>query len=144
MGTLNITNCYSTYDILGYSGLGGIIGQSKAGLIVNITKTFAWNPSVVAFRDAAGKYSSGAFGGSISGTNTISGCFRNAGLQFTDPFRTIQTHADLAAGTPEGAANQNAYDSTPSAEKTLTDAARKAGWSSDVWDFSGAVPVLKK
>ena len=96
------------------------------------------------FRDAADKYSSGAFGGSISGTNTISGCFRNAGLQFTDPFRTIQTHADLAAGTPEGAANQNAYDSTPSAEKTLTDAAKKAGWSSDIWNFSDAVPVLKK
>ena len=143
-GTLNITNCYSTSDILGYSGLGGIVGQSAASLKTNITKSFAWNPSIVAFRDAGDKYSSGAFAGSISGTNTISGCFRNPDLQFTDPFRTIQTHADLAAGTPEGSANQHAYDSTPSAEKTLTDAAKKAGWSSDIWDFSGAVPVLKR
>jgi len=143
-GALTINNCYSTYDILGYSGLGGIIGQSKAGLTVTITKSFAWNPSVIAFRDAGDKYSSGAIGGSISGINTITGCFRHPEMVFTDPFRTIQTHGDLSAGTPEGAANQNAYDGTPSSEATLTAAAKKAGWSEAVWDFSTDVPLIRK
>ena len=143
-GALTINNCYSTYDILGYSGLGGIIGQSAASLTVTIAKSFAWNPSVIAFRDADSKYSSGAVGGSISGTNTITGCFRNPGMVFSDPYRTIQIHGDLSAGTPEGAANQHAYDGTPSAEATLTAAARKAGWSETVWDFSTDVPSIHK
>lgn len=143
-GDLTINNCYSTYDILGYSGLGGIIGQSRAGLTVTITKSFAWNPSVIAFREADSKYSSGAIGGSISGINTIIGCFRNPAMVFVDPFRTVQTHGDLSAGTPEGAANQNAYDGTPSSETTLTAAARKAGWSETVWDFSADVPIIHK
>jgi hypothetical protein len=65
-------------------------------------------------------------------------------MVFSDPFRTIQTHGDLSAGTPEGAANQNAYDGTPSSEATLTAAAKKAGWSEAVWDFSTDVPLIRK
>ena len=142
-GVLTITDCYSTGDILGYSGLGGILGQSKTGITVNLTRCFAWNPSIVAFRDGADKYSSGAVAGCASGTDYFSGCFRNPDMVFTDPFRSIQTHGDIAGGTPEGDANQHAYDASPSAEKTLTDAAKKAGWSASVWDFTGPVPVLK-
>ena len=44
---------------------------------------------------------------------------------------------------PASAANNNAYDAQPSSEATLTAAAKKAGWSESVWNFSGDVPVLK-
>lgn len=151
-GELVVENCYSTYAIHAYSGAGGILGIALAAGPTVMKNSFAWNSSVTAFRTSAANYSSGAFAGSAEGKNTISGCFRHPQLQFTDPFRTMKTHGDLANGTPEndnetnaedGNTHQNAYDAQPSAEETLTAAAKKAGWSEDIWDFSGDIPVLK-
>ena len=143
-GKALVKNCYSTGILEGYSGIGGILGQGIAGIEIEISQCFAWNPSITAHREVADKYSSGAIAASAAGKCTFTGCHRNPQMVFTDPFRTIQEHKDLAGGTPEGAANQWAFDGIPSTEATLSAAAKKAGWPSDVWDFSGAVPVLKK
>lgn len=149
-GELTIENCYSTYNMLCYSGAGGVFGQTKAGTL-NIIKTFAWNPKVITYR-ASDKYSSGAFAGCIAQACTITGCFRNPNMEFVDPYRQIKNHGDVANAVLENdiehnpakpTANNNAYDAMPSEEATLSAAAQKAGWSADVWDFSGDVPVLK-
>lgn len=149
-GVLTIENCYSTYDMLSYSGAGGIFGQTKAGTLV-INKTFAWNPRIITYR-APDKYSSGAFAGCIAQKCTITNCFRNPQMEFVDPYRSLKDHTDNndavipndAAENPKApTANNNAYDAQPSAEATLSAAAQKAGWSASIWDFSGDVPVLK-
>ena len=151
-GVLTIENCYSTYDMLCYSGAGGIFGQCKdVGATFNITKCFAWNPRLITFR-ATDKYSSGAFAGCIANKCTITGCYRNPAMEFVDPYRSLKDHADIEGGIPANdvaenpaspSANNNAYDAQPSTEATLSAAAQKAGWSASVWDFSGDVPVLK-
>lgn len=149
-GVLTIENCYSNYDMLSYSGAGGVFGQSKAGTLT-INKTFAWNPRVITYR-APDKYSSGAFAGCIAQACTITNCFRNPQMEFVDPYRSLKDHADIAGAViPNDAAenpnkptaNNNAYDASPSAEATLSAAAKKLGWDESVWDFSGDVPVLK-
>jgi hypothetical protein len=143
-GVAQIKNCYSTIKIDGYSGLGGLVGQGVAGLEITMTNCFAWNPSITATRDAADKYSSGAIAASVSGKNTFTGNFRNPALVLTDPFRTIQNHEDLAAATPEGDANQHAFDGKPAAESaTVSSLAKAAGWDETVWDLSGNLPKLK-
>lgn len=149
-GVLTIENCYSNYDMLSYSGAGGVFGQTKAGTLT-INKTFAWNPRVITYR-APDKYSSGAFAGCIAQACTITNCFRNPQMEFVDPYRSLKDHADIAGAViPNDAAenptkptaNNNAYDASPSAEATLSAAAKKLGWDESVWDFSGDVPVLK-
>ncbi len=149
-GILNIDNCYSNYDMLCYSGAGGVFGQTKAGTLT-ITKTFAWNPKLITYR-ATDKYSSGAFAGCIAQACTITDCYRNPNMEFVDPWRSLKDHADIAGAVipndveenpAKPSANNNAYDAQPSAEATLTAAAQKAGWSATIWDFSGDVPVLK-
>ena len=118
---------------------------------MNITKTFAWNPGIITYR-ATDKYSSGAFAGCIATKCTITDCYRNPDMEFVDPWRTLKDHGDINEGTPANdvadnpaspTANNNAFDAQPSAEATLSAAAKKAGWSESVWDFSGDVPVLK-
>lgn len=149
-GNLTIENCYSTYDMLSYSGAGGVFGQTKAGTLT-ISKTFAWNPRVITYR-APDKYSSGAFAGCIAQACTITNCFRNPNMEFVDPYRTLKDHADVAGAVipndvennpNKPTANNNAYDAQPSAEATLSAAAKKLGWDAAVWDFTGDVPVLK-
>ena len=144
-GVAQIKNCYSTLTISGYSGLGGILGQGMANLEMTMTNCIAWNPAITATRDAAYKYSSGAVAASASGTNTFTGNLRNPALVLTDPFRTIQNHEDLTAGTPEGEANQHAFDGKPAAaDATVSSLAKAAGWDETVWDLSGNLPVFKK
>lgn len=143
-GAAVIRNCYSIMDIHGYSGNGGLFGvNTAAACSLEIVNSFAWNAVIEASRETADKYSSGAMIGSAACPVTVSGSFRNPNMSFADAFRSLETHGDCSAKTLDGAANQMAYDSTPSAEATLTAAAKKAGWSSSVWDFSGDVPVLK-
>jgi hypothetical protein len=69
-----------------------------------------------------------------------------------DPYRTLKDHADVAGAVipndvennpNKPTANNNAYDAQPSAEATLSAAAKKLGWDANIWDFSGDVPVLK-
>ena len=143
-GAAVIRNCYSIMDIHGYSGNGGLFGvNTAAACSLEIVNSFAWNAVIEASRETEDKYSSGAMIGSAACPVTVSGSFRNPNMSFADAFRSLETHGDCSAKTLDGAANQKAYDSTPSAEATLTAAAKKAGWSSSVWDFSGDVPVLK-
>ena len=142
-GVLTINNCFMSGSIEGYSGLGSIIGQSKSGLTMKMSNCIAWSPSIKATRDASDKYSSGAIGGSISGTNTVTGCVRRGDMEFSDPYRSIQTHGDLSAATPAGEANQHAYDGAPTSATTISEAAKAAGWDETVWDLSGETPTLK-
>lgn len=141
-GTLVVNNSFFSGSLTGFSGLGAIVGQSKAGLTIKIQKCFAWSPSITASRTAETNYSSGVLGGSTSGTCTYSGCLRRSDLSFTDPFREMTTHADITATKISGADNQHAFDGTPT-DKTLVEVAKAAGWSESIWDFSTEIPTIK-
>ena len=142
-GTLSISNCFMSGSIDGYSGLGAILGQSKSGLTVKLSNCIAWSPSIKASRSDNAKYSSGAVCGSISGTNTITGCVRRNDMNFSDPFRNLQSHGNLSASRPSGAENQHAYDGSPTSATTISAAAKIAGWDETVWDLSGTTPTFK-
>lgn len=144
-GSILIENCYSTVEIDGYSGCGGIFGvKTASGTPLEVKNSFAWNKKIVSSRESADKYGSGAVAGCAGGdANTFTGCHRHPDMEFIDEFRTLQTHGDLVNGVPEGEKNQNSYDGIPSPAKSLSEAAKAAGWSADVWDMSASEPVLK-
>ena len=153
-GVITIENCYSDYKWNGYSGIGGMVGVTVAAATVNVNNCIAWNPYITINRETGDKHGSGAIAGNIQGKCTITGCLRNPEMVFTDPFgRTLENHADIADGTPAniggegtsnpaGTSNQNSFDGMPASSTNLCEVAQAAGWSTSIWDFSGAVPVL--
>ena len=145
-GAAVIRNCYSTTTIDGYSGNGGIFGVCTAQsptATLEIYNCYAWNDKIVCSREAADKYGSGALIGACACNVTVSACFRNPDMEFVDGFRTVESHADCSAKVLEGATNQQSHDSMPASESNLSALAQTAGWSAAIWDFSGAVPMLK-
>lgn len=143
-GKVKIENCYTDMTFHGYSGLGSILGLNAAAATgTEITKCFGWCPSITAFREAGDKYSSGALVGCSLANITVAGCFRSPSLTFSDGFRTMGEQADIAGAIPPGDANQQAFDGMPATTDNLNEVAQGAGWSADVWDFSGAKPQLK-
>ena len=144
-GKTVIKNCYSTMTIDGYSGNGGLFGVCTATsptATLEILNSFAWNDKIICSREAADKYGSGAIIGSTACEVTVTGCFRNPNMEFTDGFRSLESHADVAGKVVDGATNQKAFDAMPATE-SLKALAQKAGWSTSVWDFSGEYPTLK-
>lgn len=142
-GKVTIKDCYTDMTFIGYSGLGSILGLNAAAATgTEISNCFGWCPSITAFREAGDKYSSGALVGCSLAPITVAGCFRSPSLVFADGFRTMGDQTDIAGAIPAGDANQQAFDGMPAASANLCEVAQAAGWSTSIWDFSGAVPVL--
>ena len=146
---LVVKNCYALGEVNVSRGAGGIVGQVK-GVAPVVEGCIAWN-SIKTNRSAA-QYSPGAIVGNIQIDGTYKKCYRKGDMSFTDVAMTLVDHDDIENGRPalpvyEGTtadSNQYAYhgkaaDSTDS----LSAVAQTIGWSTDVWDFSGALPVLK-
>ena len=167
-GSATITNCYATGDVAGSSfGVGGLIGViGGAGFIMS--KSAAWNTSVVPTSYGSGNWSSGSVAAVTFPTCTLTDNYRNPAMSLTAWWvpDADYSHPDVSSSTPlvvkdiatgelrpttatgTGSGNDNypqfAYHGKVEAGKTLSQlASMTLGWSSYVWDFTGDLPTLK-
>ena len=71
-------------------------------------------------------------------------------MVFEDVVMALTDHEDVVNGLPlypsytTNDNNQRAYHGkAAAADATISSVAQSLGWSSDIWDFSSAVPTLK-
>lgn len=158
-----VSNCYSA-GVVSASGFaaGGFVGFQSCELF-HATACAAWNTEVKAVNVGSGNWSSGAFSGVTHPKCTITNCYRNPVMTLTaywvpDP---DYSHPDVSASNPlikqDGTASaavstesgQPGYPQFPyhgklETGKTLSQlASTTLGWSAEIWDFSGNLPVLK-
>ena len=169
-GTLIVSNCYSTGSVNGSFGLGGIVGYAAAASLT-MGRSVAWNGSITAASIEAANWSSGAVVGVTFPTCALSDNYRNPEMALTAYWGTETgytvalssgyQHADVSSTHPlvnkEGAETtavslakgQPDYPLFPyhgkcETGKTLSQlASTTLGWSSEIWDFSVALPTLK-
>ena len=148
--TLSVKNCYALGEVNVSRGAGGIVGQVKNQAPV-VEGCIAWN-SVTTNRTAS-QYSPGAIVANIQVDGKYAKCYRKADMSFSDIAMKLVDHDDIENGRPalpvyEGdvAADKNQYayhGKAAAADATISSVAKTLGWSTDVWDLSGDVPVLK-
>lgn len=137
----NITNCYSSMKITTWGdGIGGIVGcydSSSTDRSDNNTGTIsgciAWNTGLSSSSDYSGCITGGA-----GKASSVSNCYRNpdmtTGFTASDPDDITSTSEH--AGKP--------YHGKAAGEgETVSSIAQTLGWSSDIWDFSTELPILK-
>lgn len=168
--SITISNCYSTGNVEPSFAGGGLIG--RIGLAtVSVSNCAAWGSSVTAHNSGLANWSSAAVVGVTFPTCTLTGNYRKPGMAVTAYWGTESgyttqlsasfDHADVSSahpltdstGTEMGdtatAKGQTHYPQYPyhghyTSETSLsTLASTTLGWSSDVWDFSGPLPLLK-
>lgn len=159
---VSITNCYATGDIESSFAGGGLIG--RIGLsTTSVSNCAAWNAKVYPYNSGNANWSSGAVVGVAFPTCTLTDNYRNpsmlltaywvpatdyqhANVSSTHPL-TDSTGAEMAdTATAKGQAHfpQYPYHGKVESGKTLSQlASTTLGWSSDIWDFSGPLPLLK-
>lgn len=162
-----LSHCYSTGNITAAFAIGGIVGRafgrqdSSASLDNNVNTTvegcIAWNTSIKTTvsggENPASHYSGGAVIGCSSRPNTLQNCWRKNDFSFDyyadASLNVLFDHADCSPSAPLVQPSGSAKWFSPyhgkaaSAGATLSSVAQSAGWSSEIWDFSGSVPVLK-
>jgi hypothetical protein len=147
--------------------LGGIVGlacyQAWADATVannTVTGCIAWNSKVIA--DQEGDYgSSAAIVGHTSFKNVLSNCYRRSDMDYKNSNNTLSScitaqvdqpdsdGTNWVAGTTPGttaSSNQNPYYGVakdPASFTVKSIAKDIIGWSSEIWDFSGPLPLLK-
>ena len=168
-GYLTVRRCYTGASVRTSAlGAGGFIGQAQvensvagthADISLTVEKCIAWGTSVVAETGTIEQWGSGAFIGSVAGGSTLTDNFRNP--EMTVSYNCANTDwpllYDQENSTPTNplvyyngaveapATCQAPYHAKPAAAgKTAAQVAADLGWSTDVWDLSGAVPTLKK
>lgn len=164
-----IINCYSTAEVHAPRAIGGIAGycnlDSAAGVGYEtnmpgntISGCIAWQTQL---RTSTynGETSTNNFWSSgviVSGTSThnyLSNCWRRSNLDFRDYSAefTLYDQEDASPATPLVVSNpkpdtfKNYYPyhgKAAGAAETLSDVAKRIGWSEVVWDLSGETPVL--
>ena len=161
----SVVNCYSLSQVTAGFAIGGIAGHcnldQKSGTPEEsrpdnvFSKCIAWNDFVHATTMTPGDkshYSCGAVIGFTSVRNYLIDCVRKPDLDFQD-YSDVFTVYDQGNASPDmplvvvkvdGADYNYPYHGVAAeAGKTLSQVAKELGWSTDVWDFSGAVPTLK-
>ena len=163
-----LKNCFASGSVVGSFGIGGFAGRAfgRQGSSVSLDTSvntslegcIAYNPSVKTSveggENPASHYSGGAVVGFSSRPNILKNCWRNATMTFEyysdASLNVLFDHADSSPENPltqpAGAAKYySPYHGKVAAEgATLSAVAQAAGWSADVWDFSTAIPSLKK
>ena len=158
-----VENCYAAGTVSATAfAAGGFVGVQSSQHI-QIVHCAAWNPAVTPASYGEANWSSGAFSGVTYPLSTITGCYRNPSMNLTAIWvpAADYSHPDVSPtaplikqdGTPSKATSTaNGQDGYPhfayhghvAPGKTLSQLASSTlGWSSSVWDFSGALPVLK-
>lgn len=145
---LAVQNCYTNGSVKG-RGVGGIVGRvTQTSTIANCV---VWDEAITSTRTGGTQYASGPITGSVTFAGNFAACYRNPSMVYTDAFVPAVDHEDVsnalpaapAVGTIDG--NQYAYHGKVTTETTISGAvkAHDLGWSTEIWDFSGDVPVLK-
>lgn len=162
-----IKNCFSTGSVIGRFALGGIVGrafglQSSAGsLDTNVNTTvegcLAFNTSIKTSspgkENPASHYSGAAVIGFSSKPNTLKNCWRSRDMVFDfyadSSLNILFDHSDSSPSSPLVQPAGSAKYYSPYHGKAVNDgqalcgAAKAAGWSSEIWDLEGSVPVLR-
>ena len=160
-----VRNCYSTMKIEGSCCLGGIAGHCNldkgSGTLPNTTeakivvdKCIAWNEAITAtYEDDAEHYSSAAITAYTSTKSFLTDCRRKADLSFTEcrtgvanvlyDMPNASPSSPLAKADGTGTYCFPYHGTAAPAGATLSSVARALGWSEEVWDFSGELPLLK-
>ena len=168
-GNLAVRHCYTGTSVKTSAlGAGGFIGQAQAknnaaGTHADIGLTveycIAWGTSVVSEAGTTAQWGSGAFIGSVAGGSTLTDNFRNPAM--TVSYNCANTEWPLVydqenstkdkplvyynGATEAPATCQAPYHAKAAATgKTAAQVATDLGFSTTVWDLSGAVPMLKK
>ncbi|MBE6250920.1 MAG: hypothetical protein E7111_04625 [Bacteroidales bacterium] len=153
---VTIECCYATGDITSNTaGTGGIVG-TVSGVNSVVSKCVAWNENINCNRSAADKWAPGAVVGAANVVGTFKACYRRADMNFVDAAgkMILEDQDDIIETTPpqpsytaELTTNQTAqqayHGKAADSTDSLSAVAQSLGWSTDVWDFSGALPVLK-
>ena len=160
---VKITNCYASGNVEGYATSGGLIGRTGLSS-VEMNGCVAWNSVVNSQKNEEGRYSSAAVVGTAYPTCTLTNNYRKPDMSLTAiwvPEMDTFQHDDVSPEHPltdkDGEAmndtstgsDQEHYPIYPyhgkvDAGKTLSALARDVlGWSPDIWDFTGDLPVLK-
>ena len=160
-----IRNCYCTASVAANFCIAGIAGHcnldqksgnpdaTAPGNVIE--KCIAWNESIKANTVTPGDvshYSGGAIAGYTSMKNTLADCMRKADLvfvEYSDLFG-LYDQENASEATPlvvtpvEGATYNYPYHGKAAASgATLSQVAQALGWSAEIWDSSGELPVLK-
>lgn len=148
-GTMLIKNCYSLGFVNVSRGCGGIAGQVKT-TSPTVDGCIAW--CKIKTSRSNNQYSPGAVVGNIQVNGNFRNCYRKYDMDFTDVAMKLVDHENVENGRPplptyEGTTadkNQYAYHGKAAGEgETISEVASRLGWSEDIWDLSGDVPVLK-
>ena len=160
-GTITISRCYASGTVTGSFAIGGLIGYM--GATATVEKCAAWNSSVTPTSYGSANWSSAAVIGVAFPTATLTDNYRNPGMTLTAYWvpATDYNHPNVSSTHPlvkqngsgttatSPAKGQDGYPQFPyhgkvEAGKTLSElASTTLGWSSEIWDFSTALPTLK-
>jgi hypothetical protein len=157
---VSISNCYSTSDLGGTFEIGGVVGLANIEG-VTVQNCAAWNGKITATTKAANNWSSAAVVGVSYLTGTFTNNYRRPDMDLTAYWGTnancslnLSTsfqHPDVSTSAPLTDPNGSAvtsstmrpYQGKCDASKTLSElASTTLGWSNEVWDFSGPLPLL--
>lgn len=133
-----------------------------------ISKCIAWNPKITFDGTASTSASSGAIIGYTSFKNILNNCYRRSDMVYLNSNTADGTSCQTsmvdqvdcdgtnwaingnrpAGGTPAGTSATAQYQApyygvAAASTATVTSIAQTLGWSSEVWDFTGALPTLK-
>lgn len=160
---VTISNCFCSGTVTATSfGGGGLIGFVSAASIT-VEKCAAWNPSVTAGSTGSANWSSAAVVGVAFPTCTLTDNYRNPAMTLTAYWvpAADYNHPNVSSEHPlvkqdgtettaiSTSKGQDGYPQFPyhgkvESGKTLSQlASTTLGWSSEVWDFTAALPVLK-
>lgn len=134
--------------------VGGLLAIAKSKTlteVINFTleNCIAWNKSVTSQPTAADNWSSGGIIGVSNIYNTLTDNYRRSDMEFVDQGEWVlfdQENVSTSAPLSGYNASLNKYPYHGKAAPegaTLSSVAESLGWSTDVWDLSGDVPVLK-
>lgn len=159
-----VSCCFSTAAITAQRVAGGIVGRAAnntwtyTGSHKNtVEKCIVWCPSIKATLagDVNSTGGSGAVVGFTSFNNTLTDCWRRADLDFSASDTANNVLCDqpncsptspYVMGTTPGTAGKYGcpyHGKAATATATVSSIAVALGWSSDFWDFSNDLPILK-
>ena len=160
-----ITNCFYSGTVTGRASTGGIVGMSYTNADGNVVEGCIVMGKVVNTKTGATQYSAGAIIGCVNKkTITAKNCWRTPDMTLSDYSGLYESgnelvysnplvdHEDIITALPDPivpVGSTNDYAQRPyhgkviPAGTTVSAKAKSIGWSEDIWDLSGATPVLK-
>ena len=155
-----MNRCYATGSINANFELGGIVGTVAVSTF-SMKNCAAWNGSITAGNHASDNWSSASIVGVADLNCTLTDNYRNPNMALTAYWGTVGYDVELISsfqqpnvsstspltdwtGATVTSGTMRPYNGKCETGKTLSQLASSTlGWSSEVWDFSGDLPVLK-